>query len=224
MSTLTTAIRTLLGATTLGLAATSAHAVLEVPSNTLTFNFYADCLDCSINAPEGAPAAVLVLENYVPGDALSMDNFGEHFVSFSYAGSDIVAGFSLTKTTYDWGWGPEVGVDFTVYRPEGVESRATSVSYFSGALGVNDGPYDFLIDWDDGLRFTSSASPFGDGSNWYMCSVGTEGGYYRGTCSHLFNQDYGIGQWNSPSAVPEPATWALVGLGLAVVGVSVRRR
>ena len=167
---------------------------------------------------------MLVLENYVPGDALSMDDFDEHFVSFSYAGSDIVAGFSLTKGTYDWGWGPEVGVDFTVYRPEGVESRATSVSYFSGALGVNDGPYDFLIDWDDGLRFTSSASPFGDGSNWYMCSVGADSGYYRGTCSHLFNQDYGTGQWNSPSAVPEPATWALVGLGLAVVGVSVRRR
>ena len=120
------------------LAAGSAHAVLEVPSNTLTFNFYADCLDCSINAPEGAPAAVLVLENYVPGEALSMANFAEHFVSFSYAGSNIVAGFSLTKATYDWGWGPEVGVDFTVYRPEGAESRVTSVSYFSGALGVED--------------------------------------------------------------------------------------
>lgn len=98
-------------------------------------------------------------------------------------------------------------MDFTVYRPEGAELRNTSVSFFSGAL-----------------RFTSSASPFGDGSNWYMCSVGTEGGYYRGTCAHIFNQDYGIGQRNSPSAVPEPATWALVGLGLAAVGVNARRQ
>ena len=47
----TQAVRALLGLTALSLAATSAHAVLEVPSNTLTFNFYADCLDCTINAP-----------------------------------------------------------------------------------------------------------------------------------------------------------------------------
>jgi PEP-CTERM motif len=186
-------------------AALSANAQAIVLIDEVTYEFFGICEDCQLLGTPSQPAATLTLKNYTPGADLSLANF----VSFSYVGSDIVAPYQVTlKTASEF---PNEA-DFTVNSTQDGGTRSTSVFTFEGAVGVADAPYDFTIGWDDGLKFSTTGA-----GSWYTCSIGIDGSpYYAGSnCNLVFNQDIGTGQWNAPvGAVPEPSTWALLGLGL----------
>jgi len=187
-----------------------AQAQLAVDDE-ITYAFFADCADCTLNSGSSQPAALLTLVGYTPGTDLTLENF----VSFEYVGSDLVSRFIVGT------------VDLPNVDPEAYshsyqidvwnEVRGTTVYDFGGSIDLPAGPYAFHIEFDDGHRFQSDA----DGS-WFVCATSADGeSYYGGTCSHFMNADFGNAgdsQWNAPMApVPEPSTLLLAGLGLATL-------
>lgn len=177
-------------------AATTSQATSPVNQ---TFLFFGDCLDCTLNSPPGAPMATLELSSfYVPGSELDPGVF----VRFSYVGSDLVDPYTVVPPPDDAPFEPgQFGLDS-----------------ISGSMDASPGPKNVLIGFGgDGLRFESMSS-----GSWYTCAVGPRG-YYSGTCDFLNNSDFGRqGSWNQP--IPEPGTYALMALGLGVLGLATRRR
>ncbi len=72
-------------------SSSSAMATAAVPAADYTFNFSGQCSDCV-----GTGAATLNVTNYVPGAALDNSNF----VSFSYAGTDLLAAYSFNTVDF----------------------------------------------------------------------------------------------------------------------------
>ncbi len=159
----------------LAAASTPAGATGVVIVTDETFYFTGVCSDCS-----GDVSATLVLQNYTLGD----EYLPENFVSFTYGGSNLLPGFTVTPS--------ELGVLFGT---------------FATVPGANNTYIVFTVPGVTIDSFTTGA----DGT-W---STGTPGA------------DYGTsGSWSNTS-VPEPATWAMMGLGfagLALAGYQARKR
>jgi PEP-CTERM motif len=210
-------------------ASASTAAQANTFFDTITFSFFGVCDDCVLStASSQSPVATLTLKDFTAGDAPNLDNF----VSFSYAGSDIVAPYSVTKTGTSEFF--TLG-DFTVNSTENAGTRSTIINVVEGtgafqADVVQDVPFilDFTIAFDDGLKFSSSKPPGAVGT-WYTCSIGTSGTpYYAGSnCSQIANNDFGTGNWSAPAVqavVPEPSTYLLAGFGIGLVVLASRRK
>ncbi len=79
--------RTAIASALLTLSA-GAQAQLAVDDE-VTYAFFANCADCTLNSGSSQPAALLTLVGYTPSTDLTL----EHFVSFEYVGSDLVSRF-----------------------------------------------------------------------------------------------------------------------------------
>lgn len=182
------------GAATVLLGAASAAQAVTAVSE---YFFFGDCLDCTLNSAPGQPMAKLVLlAAYVPGTNLSDTDF----VSFTYVGSNLVFPYTVV-----------LGGDFILGPGQ------FALGSISGTMDSNPGPKNVLIQFEDGLRFESMSS-----GSWYTCARGPSG-YYSGSCDYQNNNDFGRqGSWNQP--IPEPGTYALMALGLGVLGLAARRR
>ena len=183
------------------LVAMPASALQVVPVET-KFEFTGTCSDCDLLSEP--VIATLVLEGYLAGTPIQ----ASHFVSLSYVGSDKAAAFTVTRS----GAG---GSD--LFDPE---------SNIGGSLGASSGAADFHLIFGDGWGLVTKAAADQNGDNWYVCSRNPNGfGGNFGYCdlAGLLHADVGQGQW-SAAAVPEPASYVMMGLGLLGLAATARRR
>lgn len=181
------------------LASGSALALVVGPPQT-TFYFTGTCADCTLTSPP--EIGTLVLEGYTPGAAITEANF----VAFAYHGSNLVNAFTVTRETTTPFLG--VGNDYTFV--------FASPDTVSGAIPAAGGAGAFRIEFVDGIGFESTTS-----GSWFACAPGP-GGFYSGSCNAFRHNDIGTGGWSPTAAVPEPASYALMGLG--VLGLAALRR
>jgi hypothetical protein len=175
----------------LGAIVLAGQASLALAAST-TYYFNGSCSDCTLQSGNGAIGS-LVLTDYVEGTPILFENFE----SFTYNGSNIV--FPITVL------------------PQQISDPVQGIS---GLIGpAFDAPYDFFIEFIDGLRFETSSS-----GDWYICAPGA-GGFYSGTCDYLNNNDFGQGTWSGTTGVvPLPAAaWLFGSALLGLAGIKRRR-
>lgn len=188
------------------LACASAQGTVVSSPGQTTYYFNANCTDCAqaANAASYGVLGTLVLDGYTPGSALTESQF----VSFSYSGSNLVAGFSIDAQTLAADLGGEVSGNIPSLLPAAA---------------------DFYLRFGDGVGFLSRAS---DGL-FFVCNYGS--GYGGPSCQEIWRQhnDTGTVQVSTVNStvlgpggstgVPEPTTALLVGLGLFAAAASRRR-
>jgi hypothetical protein len=155
-------------------------AIPATPADTATqvYQFTAECSDCS------GVLGTLTLQDYQPGDALTIDNL----VSFEYASSVFSADTSLGKQ---------------------------NVVTFTGILPAF-GPADFA--------FSYYFSVPGGGIDGWSLNSEASGAWqaYQGSSVLDFGPSHEF-QLLGISAVPEPASWALMTIGFGLAGATIRR-
>lgn len=188
------------------LAAAPAAAVST--SLNQTFQFSGTCTDCQLKADGSysTATATLVVQNYIADGTHELTN--ANFVSFTY--SSNINGFTSS---------PDTASDAdTVYRFSNT---------LSGVLGTAPGAYRVsfgeIFSYEGNPLETTTFDTYTDATfNFYDS--------YSGGCEGLVcTSDQGVsGFWNGTpatnGAVPEPATWASMIAGFAMVGAGMRRR
>ncbi len=193
----------LIAASTVFLGMTQQAAATTVAPLSV-FQFNANCTDCATAAGSGsfAVSGTLSLIDYALGDAITINNFH----SFVYNGSNLVDSYTVGE-----GDGSTVN-----------NYLASTVYQIAGSIGPGVGPKRFEIEFVDGLFFQSQTT-----GSWSTCAP--KGGvFYGGGQCFTFPvtpTDFGSSSSYSGAAlVPEPESWAMMGLGLAIVLGWQRRR
>jgi hypothetical protein len=181
------------------LAASSAQAtriidippVVVIPLEKVTYDFVGACIDCARPVTPSESTAHLTLQGYIPGNAISLDNF----FSFTYDGSPALHAFTILGLNA----GGVPGFNLTFGSPT-----------ISGTIPTTlPGAFDFLVS-DSLYFFSTSSDPLAKWS----------------TGMHDTSSDEGTNAtWTlARRPVPEPASIALFGFGIAAMRLLRRRR
>lgn len=193
----------------------SVGASTVVQAQTSVWNFSGNCLDCidQGDASNGPVTAKLTLTGYL-GGALN-DN---HFVSFVYNGSNLIGPYEVDKVnTNNFGgmMGMLSGGPSQTFSLLFGESGFFNLGTFIALEGDGE-PQSGL--WatcpDDSEQLPSLLNCINDG-------VDEEG---EVTLRSADYGDQGVFVLESTTTVPEPSTYALMAVGLGVMGVVTRRR
>lgn len=167
--------------------------------------FTSIALAAALLAANGTAAAA----NYATAQVIDLattEDFGNTYAITGTTGKtfedsytfDVTGQFDLAASLISYTTNKKFDLDITSF---GLYQGATLVA---GGVRVSNGPLDV---WTlDGLNLSQGAYAVKVGGTF----LGNNGGSYSGTIN--------------VSPVPEPTTWAMLGLGLAAVGVMSRRR
>lgn len=132
-------------------------------------------------------------------------------------GTAFGGAFDYDPTSHQFG-------DYNVTTMTGTIAGITYTSANSGAyMGGGAGPNNFIFMLDDGGRYFNFtfANPLGTGTQ----SISPFASYECNNCSPFRRVTSGIVSTSAvASAVPEPATWAMMMFGFGAIGASLRRR
>jgi hypothetical protein len=143
---------------------------------------------------------------------------------FSISASDFGAGAPLTTIKGDFTLIYEVGANF--------DATSSGLTY-SGLSAPHDAPVKFAVgqfgNGDESIQIGTDVYPFAHGvsadfDGFGFGLINTPTGTYVNAASYSFDGAFYIAQSFSLTAVPEPATWAMILFGFGSVGYALRRK
>lgn len=181
-----------------------------------TWLFTANCIDCAMDAKESEypVTATLLLKNYSQKQGFSPLS-STNFVSFSYAGSNLIpGGFSVDKADVTYVFG----------------DLFATVQSFDLRWSSSKGSGFFLMPFYS-LSFTATLDEDGftpiaaDPGTWGTCVSAQQNAF---CVPVVFENALDFGDQGKftlqTSTVPEPSTYALMGVGLVAIGFVSRKR